>query len=270
MLGLPAQGGSLTMPFASINGIELYYETHGEGPALVLAHGGAGNHLNWFQQVPEFSRSHRCVVFDHRGFGLSSERADGPGPEAFTEDLRALLDHLQIDKAVVVGQSMGGWTALGFASAYPRRTRGLVLCDTGAGVDDPAMRPNVRTGPRERTDLAIVFKKALASDFPNREPAMNFLYHSLSALNVHLQPAALRKLMSIKNRVDPVVEHRIPTLIFAGEMDEMTPPPVMEALARHLPHARLVKVAGAGHSVYFEKPAEFNAILKEFLNGLPA
>ncbi len=258
------------MPFAHINGIELYYETHGEGPALVLAHGGAGNHLSWWQQVAEFSRSFKCVTFDHRGFGWSREPADSPGPAAFTEDLRALLDHLGIQRAVVVGQSMGGWTVLGFASAYPERTRALVLCDTGAGVDDPEMRLPAGTGPRERpADLATVFKKAVAHDFAERAPAMNFLYHQITALNVNLAPESLRKLLKVKNRIEPVVEHRIPTLIFAGEMDEMTPPRIMEALARHIPQARLVKVVGAGHSVYWEKPEEFNAILKQFLDDAP-
>src|SRR5215469_3892540 len=115
------------MPLAKINGIDLYYETHGQGPAIVLAHGGGGSHLSWWQQVPVLSQSYRCVTFDHRGFGLSHEIADGPGAGSFVEDLRALLDHLEIEKAAVVGQSMGGWTVLGFAAAYPRRTRALVL-----------------------------------------------------------------------------------------------------------------------------------------------
>ena len=96
------------MPFAPINGVELYYETHGEGPALVLAHGGAGNHLSWWQQVAEFSRSFKCVTFDHRGFGWSREPADSPGPAAFTEDLRALLDHLW-NPACRCSRPINGW-----------------------------------------------------------------------------------------------------------------------------------------------------------------
>jgi 3-oxoadipate enol-lactonase len=257
------------MPFAHINGIELYYETHGEGPALVFAHGGLGNHLSWWQQVAEFSRRFKCLTFDHRGFGLSREPVDGPGPAVFADDLRALLDHLEIQRAALVGQSMGGWTVLGFASAYPQRTRALVLCDTMAGVEAPGLRLDNRRPRREGNGLAGISATALARDFAAREPAMNFLYHQISALNVHLDPGALRRLLGIRNRVEPVVESRIPTLIFAGEADEMTPPPVMEALAREIPHARLFKVTGAGHSVYWEKPAEFNAVLKEFLDAAP-
>ncbi|HXD91001.1 MAG TPA: alpha/beta hydrolase, partial [Candidatus Binataceae bacterium] len=124
------------MPHARINGIDLYYETHGEGPALVLAHGGGGNHLSWWQQVPALSPQYRCVTFDHRGFGESRDVTDGPGPNAYVEDLRQLLDHLGIAKAALVGQSMGGWTVLGFAAAFPERASALVLCDTSAGMDD--------------------------------------------------------------------------------------------------------------------------------------
>jgi 3-oxoadipate enol-lactonase len=256
------------MPFAAVNGIDLYYETHGEGPALVFAHGGFGNHLSWWQQLAEFARSYRCVTFDHRGFGWSREPADGPGPAAFADDLRALLDYLGIARAALVGQSMGGWTVLGFAAAHPDRTRALVLCDTTAGVDAPDLR--LDGVARRRSDSADIFSTALARGFPRREPALNFLYHQVAALNVHLAPATLRKLLTVKNRVEPVVERRVPTLIFSGVEDEMTPPAIMEALARHVPHARLVKVAGAGHSIYWEKPAEFNGILKGFLDTAPA
>ncbi|HKA56879.1 MAG TPA: alpha/beta hydrolase, partial [Candidatus Binatia bacterium] len=89
------------MPFAKINGIELYYETHGNGPALVLAHGGGGSHLSWWQQVPELSKTYKVITFDHRSFGQSLDAPDGPGPRAFVQDLTALLDHLGVDKAAL-------------------------------------------------------------------------------------------------------------------------------------------------------------------------
>jgi len=255
------------MPFAQVNGIDLYYEVHGDGPVLVFAHGGLGNHLSWWQQVAEFSRRFRCVSFDHRGFGLSRETEGGPGPAVFADDLRALLDHLEIERAALVGQSMGGWTVLGFASAYPHRTRALVLCDTMAGVEGPGLQAPNRP-PRRESGMAAISATALARDFAAREPAMNFLYHQISALNVQLDSGTLRRLLTVKNRVEPIVERNVPTLIFAGDADEMTPPPVMEALARQIPHARLVKVSGAGHSVYWEKPGEFNSILSEFLDSV--
>ena len=125
------------MPFAKINGIDLYYEVHGKGPALVLAHGGGGNHLSWWQQVPALSKTCQVITFDHRSFGQSRDLPDGPGPRAFVQDLTALLDHVGIQKAAVVGQSMGGWTVGGFAATHPERTSALILCDTTGGVDTP-------------------------------------------------------------------------------------------------------------------------------------
>jgi 3-oxoadipate enol-lactonase len=114
------------MPKAQLNGIELYYEVHGDGPVIVFAHGAGGNHLSWWQQVPVFARQYRCVTFDHRGFGQSPDIPDGPSSQAFVEDLKQLLDHLTIERASLVAQSMGGRTCLGFTLAYPDRHKCLL------------------------------------------------------------------------------------------------------------------------------------------------
>ena len=87
------------MPMAHVNGIEMYYESHGEGPAIVFAHGRGGNHMSWWRQVPVFSGEYRCIIFDHRGWGASVDLAGGPGRSAFVEDLKQLLDCLDVDRA---------------------------------------------------------------------------------------------------------------------------------------------------------------------------
>ena len=109
------------MPKTRINGIELYYEVHGQGPAVVFAHGAGGNHLSWWQQVPVLARQYRCISFDHRGFAQSLDAPNGPGSQAFVQDLKGLLDYLEIERAALVAQSMGGRTCLGFTLAYPER-----------------------------------------------------------------------------------------------------------------------------------------------------
>lgn len=250
------------MPQTKINGIDLYHETHGEGPALVFAHGGGGSHLSWWQQVPPFSKSYRCVTFDHRGFGLSREIPDGPGATAFVEDLRGLLDHLGIEKAALVGQSMGGWTVLGFAVAYPNRTSALVLCDTTAGMDDADVSAEQdRIAQRAAGGL---IPKAFAPDFANREPGLHFLYSQINALN-HLPAKLLGGLFGLKFKVDPLNAHRIPTLLVWGDQDLLIPASTMDLMARRIPHARAALIRGAGHSVYFEKAERFNSILSEFM-----
>jgi len=254
------------MPLARINGIELYYEVHGEGPALVLAHGGGGSHLSWWQNVPVLAQRFRCVTFDHRGFGSSHDLTDGPGPNAFVEDLRQLLDHLGIQRAALTGQSMGGWTVFGFAAAYPDRVSALTLCDTPAGMDDPeVIRELAKLREHTKGSLANVLTRAYAADFPTRDPVRCFLYQQISGLNTGVPANLLSALTKLKNRVEPIVDWRIPTVLVVGEEDALVPPSVMETMAHRIPQARFVRVPGAGHSVYFEKPDDFNRMLTDFL-----
>lgn len=255
------------MPVARINGIELYHEIHGEGPAVVLAHGAGGNHLSWWQQVPYLSQHFRCVTFDHRGFGSSRDLPDNPGADAFIEDLRQLLDHLGIERTALVAQSMGGWTSLGFASKYPDRVTALTLCDTTGGIDDPEVAREMRSlQATMQGRLTVVLQRAYSAQFPQRDPARCFLYQQISGLNVHMPADLLTKLTAMRHRVEPLIERRLPTMLLVGEEDVLTPATTMELMARRIPHARFVKVPGAGHSVYFERPDEFNRIVLEFLS----
>lgn len=259
------------MALATINGIELYYEVHGEGPALVFAHGAGGNHLSWWQQVPALAQSYRCVTFDHRGFGLSREQPGGPGARAFVDDLRALLDHLGIERAALVGQSMGGWTVLGFAIQYPERTRALVLCDTTAGMDDTdVIAEQRRLLENVKGGLDDIIKLAIDAELERRDPARAFLYRQISALNLGVPADLMQVLFAARQNPDPVVERRIPTILIVGEEEALTPPSIMELMRRRLGPARLIRIPGSGHSVYFERPDEFNRTIENFLRETPA
>src|SRR3954468_114284 len=116
--------------FVDHDGERIYYEVVGEGGVpLVLSHGAGGNHAVWYQQVAPFAVDRTVVTWDHRGYGRSTDRADRSGPEVAVGDLLAVLDALGIERADLVGQSMGGWTVVGAALARPGLARSLVLAD---------------------------------------------------------------------------------------------------------------------------------------------
>src|SRR5712692_5018911 len=165
------------MPKVSINGIELYFESHGQGPAILFAHGVGGNHLSWWQQVPHFSTGYRCITFDHRAFGRSADTT-GEGRTAFARDALALLDHLGIERFFLVVHSMGGRTAAGLVRNAAPRIRALVLAGTLGGAvgeeTETIMRAHRASLPPESTLL----DRALGAQTRGERPQMAFLYYS--------------------------------------------------------------------------------------------
>jgi 3-oxoadipate enol-lactonase len=247
------------MPKAQVNGIDMYYEVHGDGPVVVFAHGAGGNHLSWWQQVPAFAQQFRCIIFDHRGFGQSSDVPHGPGSQAFIQDLTQLLDHLRIDRVSLVAQSMGGRTCLGFTLEYPNRVRALVMADTTGGFGDARMAQL-----RAENEAALVGPnpppRTYARHFPQEQPAQAFLYEQIRTLNPPRQEVSVPG-----PTVEQVRALQTPTLLIVGEHDVITPPSMIKMFQSYIPHARLAEVAGSGHSVYFEKSEAFNRLVLDFL-----
>jgi 3-oxoadipate enol-lactonase len=253
------------MPRAPINGVQLYYEEHGSGPALVFAHGGGGNHLSWWQQVPFFARSYRCITYDQRGFG-QSEAGGTADPGMLARDLAGLLDHLAIERAFLVAQSLGGWAIWGLALEQPQRVRALVMADTPGGVPAaPVEAWFARMGQRTQRGENVL-ANAVHPALRERRPDLHFLYWQIQGLNPPLGGEAAQMLSGLSRRSggDPA-SFAIPTLFIVGEQDEMTPPDLIAAAAAAVPGARLLRVPDAGHSVYFEKAPEFNAAVLDFL-----
>ncbi|MCY3845306.1 MAG: alpha/beta fold hydrolase [Acidobacteria bacterium] len=257
----PAAAQSRYLSAVTLGDFDLYYEVHGAGRPVVFAHGAGGTHLSWWQQVPVLAEHVQCITFDHRGFGYSRDVDGGPGRAAFVEDLRGLLDHLEIEKASLVGQSMGGWTSLGFASKYPERVEALVLCDTPGGYSDPEVAELMAQRPAE--------VGAFAASFADREPALTFLYREIQRSTLDRtpegSPRSIGGLLEATTDIGPVVEHGIPTLFIVGEEDSIFPPAALRAVHRKMPGSEFALVEGAGHSVYFEKPNVFNHLLLDFL-----
>lgn len=257
------------MAFAPVNGFDMYYELYGPPPgeteAIVFAHGAGGNHLSWWQQVPAFKDRYTCLVFDHRGFGQSKDVDDSPGWSGYVEDLRALLDHVGIERAHLVAQSMGGWTCLGFALRYPQRTGKLVMSDTHGGTTGPEI-PAWETGGNP-PDAETGYHPACGATMLREQPALNFLYWQVSAAN----PPRDRMLASMRKAIPPSTEDvrglAVPALFIIGEEDVVIPPEVVEATAALAPGARVARVPSSGHSVYWERAGTFNSLVDSFLAG---
>ena len=250
------------MSSARINGIDLHYQMYGEGDTIVFAHGAGGNLLSWWQQIPFFSRRYRCVAIDQRGFGHSLDEPEGPGSNAFVEDLAGLLDHLGIEGAHLVAQSMGGRTMLGFAVAYPQRAKSLVMADTVGGMAVEEVTELHREWRESRQSSEGIGTAALSPGFRKRNPELANLYLQVSSSNPPRQQAGFQ---SRGPTAEQLAGMTTPTLFVVGEEDELSPPHVIEAAATYVPGARVLRVPEAGHSVYFEQPQIFNFEVLRFI-----
>jgi len=254
------------MPFAPADGTEIYYEVHGEGPHLVMCHGIGSNRLHWWQQVCVFRKQFRVVVFDHRGFGSSP--SGGRSASKFADDLIALLDHLKIDRTHLLGQSMGGFTAVGLAMRQPERIRTLTLTSGTGGLipipPDP-QRAQAMMAAQSYLELAPVL--ARQDPFPERHPDLFFLFEEMTQLNREVDIRLLfSELAQLKPDLTRFTEANLPALLLAGADDHHSQS-AMSELAKAIPAARLEVLANTGHLLFFEEAARFNAAVLEFLQA---
>ena len=250
----------------SFSGTDLYYEVHGSGPALVFAHGAGGNHLSWFQQVPVFQTQYTCVTFDHRGFGQSIDPRPADERPRFDEDLAALIDHLEFQDVRLVAQSMGGWTCLGYAANHPGRVRGVLMADTAGGITSPAIEA-AREAGRKAVAEGGLLGRALGDNFRNEDPAGAFLYSQIFELNPPRDQVG-DAMQRLNLNANDLAKLSMPILFVEGSDDVIIPPDVIRLASAMVPGSRIQIVEGAGHSVYFERPTEFNEILDSFLTAI--
>ena len=254
------------MPFAEINGANLFYESHGSGPAIVFAHGRGGNHLSWWRQVAAFQQDFRCVTFDQRGWGLTEGPAGAPDPATVSGDLLALLDYLEIDRAVLVAQSMGGISSLRVALQEPQRVSGLVLADTTGGIgDDSVVSLLADVHPPDDP-----LRRALSDGFIAGHPDLTFLFGSIGRINQPMPVSVVSDMFRNPDgpQASDLAAMTVPTLLVVGEEDAIFPVHVIEAVHRLIPGSRLEVVPGAAHSTHFEQADAFNELLREFIAGL--
>ncbi|SFQ42649.1 Pimeloyl-ACP methyl ester carboxylesterase [Amycolatopsis arida] len=265
------------MSTATLNGITVDYTDAGAGPPVLLVHGHPFDRSMWRPQLAHLpAAGYRAIAPDLRGYGGSSVVPGITPLSTFAGDLAALLDHLDVPAATLVGLSMGGQIVLEFHRRFPRRVRGLVLADTSATAETEA-------GRRNRTEMA----KRLLREGLERY-AHEVLPKMISPRHVETMPDLARHVLDMMRGTDPAgaaaalhgrAERTdyvsalpgvaVPTLVVVGADDEFTPLADAELIHRHVPGARLAVLDDAAHLPNLERPAEFNRVLTGFLATVP-
>ena len=235
--------------------------------------------MSWWQQVAHFAPTHTCITLTARGFAPSSPIPGGPDPAEFAGDIAALLDHLGLDSAALVAQSMGGWGAVEFTLAHPGSVGALVLAATTGTLDFNAMGEAERSrlaGWQEASTLAMQacidrhIHVACGLRMATERPSLHLLYKHIDEMNAALEKNALRERLGRARTRQPsdLAMAGCPILLISGDEDIVIPPFAADAIARVVPGARAVHIADAGHSAYFERAEVFNSLIEQFLRDL--
>jgi len=257
------------MPFASAEGTRVYYEVHGDGPAVVLAHGAGGHHAIWWQQVPFLVDRYRVVALDFPGFGSSQAGRSEYDTHEFPGCILAVLDHAGIERAALVGQSLGAPPSLSVAAAYPDRVAGVVLAHSIGGIQDPEVAEMVLADRAEAEKLPVI-DRLLSSEFQRREPERVFLFQQMGTFNAAKVPDLRNQWVGTTTlgQIRAAIAAGVQVVFLAGERDAVIRPATYRRLQELLPEAHYDLVTGAPHSMYWEAPELFNAALWRALDRI--
>ena len=274
------------MAFAETDdGVKLYFEETGQGYPVIFVHEFAGDHRSWEPQVRHFARRYRCITYNARGYP-PSEVPEDPGMYSQTRataDIKAVLDHLGIAEAHVVGLSMGGFATLHFGLTYPDTARSLVVAGCGYGAERDRREQFRAEAEACAKSLERDGMEAFAADyslgptrvqFQNKDPrgwrefADMLAGHSATG-SARTQLGVQRERPSLYDLEDELKALTVPALIVTGDEDEPCLIPGVY-LKRTIPGAGLVVVPKTGHTVNLEEPEAFNHLLTEFFDSVEA
>jgi pimeloyl-ACP methyl ester carboxylesterase len=254
---------------AEVPGAGLWYtDSGGPGQVVVLVHAATGSSRVWEHQLPIFAaRGYRVVTYDRRGFGRSEILPSGPQPGTGADDLKALLDHLRLDRVHLVGTAAGGIVSLDFAVSFPDRLRSLVVANSVGGVQDESyLEIGRRLRPAPQFGALPPDVRELGPSYRASNPEGTDRWLALE--RVSRPGTAAPVAQAFRNRLTFSLLERIavPTLLLTGDADLYSPPAVLPLFAARIRGAQSVVIAGAGHSAYWEQPELFNRTVLDFLS----
>ena len=262
------------------DGVQLYYEEAGSGVPLVFVHEFAGDSRSWEQQIQHFARLYRCIAYNARGYPPSEvpQSVERYSQDRARDDIRAVLDALKIERAHIVGLSMGAFATLHFGIRYPERALSLTIAGGGYGAH-PAQYEKFQTDARANAQLirdkgmayfAANYGHPTRIQLKNKDPRGYAHYAKLLAehsvegsANTMLGYQARRP--SLYALTEEMKRIPVPALILAGDEEE----PCLEAcllMKRCIPKAGLAVLPKSGHAINLEEPALFNRLLEDFLH----
>ena len=267
------------MPLAPSEGARIYYEETGAGTPILFIHEFAGDHRSWEDQVRYFGRGWRCLAWSCRGYPGSDAPQDEKlyGQDFFNRDAIAVLDAAKVDKAHIVGLSMGGYTALMLAAKLPER----VISCTAAGAGSGALKSTRAQFIEDARAAAAEFDRTSKVDaeamgvgptrvhLQNKDPVgwRTFVRH-LAEHPAHAAAKTLRTVQagraSLYDLEADLKTIKAPVLLLVGDEDE----PCLDVnlwMKRLLPTARLGLLPGSGHAINLEEPALFNQLIEGFI-----
>lgn len=250
------------MPKLTRDGVEIYYEIYGEGPALLLSHGYSSTSHMWAGQVAPFSKQYKLIIWDMRGHGRTSSPDDLSlySEEATVADMAALLDHASAKSAIIGGLSLGGYMSLAFHLKHPKQTRALLIIDTGPGFKNDEAREGWNVRARATADrFETEGLGRLASGSGETREA-----HHTSAKGLAL---AARGMLAQRDArvINSLPDIKAPSLVVVGAKDE----PFLNAadyMAKKIPGAKKVVIPDAGHAANIDQPEKFNDAVLGFLH----
>jgi 3-oxoadipate enol-lactonase len=261
---------------ATINQHNLHYTDQGKGLPVVFIHAFPLNRRMWDPQISTLQARFRVIAVDLRGHGESGSTSGAYTIDDLASDVKGLLDHLRIRRAVLVGLSMGGYVLFAFYRRFVDRVKGLVLADTRPQPDTADGRAGrltmIQTAESKGAGAIadIMLPKLLSPDTIQNKLD---LVHSVRAM-IESTPVGTiqRDLRAMLDRADstPLLSTiSCPTLILVGALDQATPPADSRQMADGIPHARLHIIADAAHLSNLEQPAAFNTALTAFFETIP-